>query len=77
MGAMNRPLQASHRLVILSEAKNLTHWATRSFVSLRMTGVAVRMTKITLATVLDKGPGDVAAVVVCSHSPDIIGGDYC
>ena len=30
---------------------------------------------VTLATVLDKGPKDVAAVVVFSHSPDIIGGD--
>jgi hypothetical protein len=30
---------------------------------------------VTLATVLDEGPEDVAAVVVFSHSPDIVGGD--
>jgi hypothetical protein len=32
---------------------------------------------VLLAAVLDKGSTDVAAVVVSSHSPDIIGGDHC
>jgi len=32
---------------------------------------------VTLATVLDEGPVDVATIGVSSHSPDIIGGDNC